>query len=249
MIIIGYQGIGKSTLAAREKSFIDLESSIYYHEGVRPENWHVFYCKTAELLSGQGYDVFVSSHKPVRDYFSQSGEDTIVVCPAMDLKEKWITRLEERYRSTGKDKDFRAWQNAVQSFDENIDDLMNSGFPVVTINSMKYSLKQLVRKKKERILCFELSMPHVASWNGRWSGEKDVHVIMKSSREIGEKRCDELDGKSFFYRWDDGWCACVSCRIIDGDEGEFLRRVNRGFCGYDWMVKSIIKNNEIVRPK
>lgn len=98
------------------------------------------------------------------------------------------------------------------------------------------------------ILCFELSMPHAASWNGRWSGEKDVHVITKTDRDIGKKRCLELDGKSFFYRWDDGWCACVTCRIIDRKEQARVRRLNRGFCGYDWMVRSIITDNEIVRP-
>lgn len=145
MIIIGYQGIGKSTLANGEKSYIDLESSIYFHDGVRPENWHIFYCKTAEYLSKQGYDVFVSSHKPVRDYLLDSKEHTIIICPNKSLKTEWISKLENRYHSTLKDKDFRAWQNAIQKYDENIDDLMNCGFPVISINSMEYNLKSLIQ--------------------------------------------------------------------------------------------------------
>lgn len=99
------------------------------------------------------------------------------------------------------------------------------------------------------ILCFELSMPNRGSWNGRWSGEKDVHIITKTDRQIGKKRCEELNGKSFYYRWDDGWTACITCRIIDAKEANKLRKSNRGFCGYDWMVKSIITNDEIVYNK
>lgn len=95
------------------------------------------------------------------------------------------------------------------------------------------------------ILCFELSMPHCGSWNGKWSGENDVHIITKTDRDIGKKRCQELDGKSFYYNWDDGWSACVHCRIIDAKEAAKLRKKNRGFCGYDWMVRSIVLNDEI----
>lgn len=99
------------------------------------------------------------------------------------------------------------------------------------------------------ILCFELSMPNRGSWNGRWSGEKDVHVITKTDRDIGKKRIQELDGKYFFYRWDDGWTACVDCKIIDAKEAARLRKLNRGFCGYDWMVNSIIYKDRIERAR
>ena len=95
------------------------------------------------------------------------------------------------------------------------------------------------------IFCFELSMPNRGSWNGRWSQENDIHVIIKTDRQIGKKACEELDGKYFYYRWDDGWTACVSCRIIDRGEAAKLRKRNRGFCGYDWMVRSIIAFGEI----
>ena len=145
MIIIGYQGIGKSTLAKTDKGYIDLESSIYFIDGIRPENWFIFYCKTAEFLSRQGYIVFVSSHKPVREYLTGRKEKTIIICPDKELKEEWISKLENRYNNTLKDKDFRAWKNALQMFDENISDLLNCGFPVITINSMQYDLKSLIR--------------------------------------------------------------------------------------------------------
>ena len=95
------------------------------------------------------------------------------------------------------------------------------------------------------ILCFELTMPNRGSWNGRWSGEKDAHVITKTDRQIGKKKVQELDGKNFFYRWDDGWTAGISCRVVTADDARKLRKRNRGFCGYDWMVRSIIAQGEI----
>lgn len=144
MIIIGYQGIGKSTLAKSDNKYIDLESSIYFRLGVRPENWYYFYGKTAEYLSRQGYTVFVSSHKEVREYFRQSTEQVIVICPNHHLKNQWISKLEHRYIQTKKEKDFRAWQNAKNKFDENITEIIRCGLPVILLNSMEYNLKSLI---------------------------------------------------------------------------------------------------------
>ena len=59
------------------------------------------------------------------------------------------------------------------------------------------------------MLCFELSMSNRGRWNGRWSQENNVHAIIKTERGIGKNRIAELDGKDFYYRWDDGWTACL----------------------------------------
>lgn len=96
------------------------------------------------------------------------------------------------------------------------------------------------------ILCFSLSMPNRGSWNGRWSGENDIHVITKS--DLSAEKCQELDGKDFFYRWDDGWTACVSCKLMAAREAARLEKRNAGFCGYDWMVRSIVQYGEIRKP-
>ena len=66
------------------------------------------------------------------------------------------------------------------------------------------------------ILCFELSMPYAASWNGKWSGADQGHYIFKTSQAASmQKLFAKLDGGSWAYRWDDGWCAVVSARIVD----------------------------------
>ena len=99
------------------------------------------------------------------------------------------------------------------------------------------------------MLCFELTMPNRGSWNGRWSGENELHAIIKTDREVGRKKIAELDGKAYYYRWDDGWTACVSCRKCDAKEATKIRKYNRGFRGYDWMVESILKYGEIKKPQ
>ena len=53
MIVIGYQGIGKSTLVKECNSYIDFESSNFKINGERPEGWEQMYCEAALDLSRQ----------------------------------------------------------------------------------------------------------------------------------------------------------------------------------------------------
>ena len=146
MIIIGYQGIGKSTLANESSKYIDLESGNFWHNGVRPDNWYVFYCQIAEHLSQQGYDVFVSSHEVVRNRLKKYSKESIcVVCPSVELKDEWIKKLKERFEASKLEKDYKAWMNAEDRYTENISELKNTGFKCVEITSMDYDLETLVR--------------------------------------------------------------------------------------------------------
>lgn len=92
-----------------------------------------------------------------------------------------------------------------------------------------------------KTIIFQLTMPGVGSWNGRWSGEREVFAIIK---RLPDPRATDLDGKSFGYRWEDGWAANISCRISkSAAETRKVRKLSRGFCGYDWMVRSILKKD------
>lgn len=140
MIIVGYQGIGKSTLAGKD-GFIDLESGNFWVDGIRPENWYKMYVKIAVHLSQQGYTVFTASHKVVRDELKRYNEKVVVCYPSLKLKEEWIKKLEERYNYTQLEKDFKTWKNAEQMYEENIKDLMNEKeFIRHEIISMDYKL-------------------------------------------------------------------------------------------------------------
>ena len=49
-----------------------------------------------------------------------------------------------------------------------------------------------------------------------------------------------LIGESFYYNFGDGWGAKITCRA-KGTE-----KPTKKFCGYEWMVRSIIKNGSII---
>lgn len=91
-------------------------------------------------------------------------------------------------------------------------------------------------------ICFELSMPNRGSWNGGWSGEKDLFakVVTFSNSKAGKAKAEEiLSGISYYHRWDDGWGASVSVREVNSVEARQIKKKSKGFCGYDWMIDNI----------
>lgn len=146
MIIIGYQGIGKSTLANKNNGYIDLESGNFWCNGIRPPDWYIYYCNIAEHLSKQGYNVFVSSHEVVRNRLKSSSETVICVYPSILLADQWIKKLEQRYNQSHLEKDYKAWKNAEDRYHENISELMMCGIPHIEIDSMDYDLKELIER-------------------------------------------------------------------------------------------------------
>ena len=140
MIVIGYQGIGKSTLAKNKSGYIDLESGYFCNN----DNWYIYYCQIAEHLSNQGNVVFVSSHKQVRDYLKSSNERAICVYPSILLSEEWKKKLHDRYEETKLTKDFKAWMNAEDMYHEDISDLMMWGIPHAEIDNMDYNLHEII---------------------------------------------------------------------------------------------------------
>lgn len=147
MIVIGYPGIGKSTLAEQDLKYIDLESSCFRNKSdqSKPENWHIYYCQMAEYLSAQGYIVFVSSHKEIQNYFRDNrNEYAICIYPSILIADQWKAKLKERYENTNTDKNYRAWLNAETQYMVNISALMICGIPHVEINDMNYNLADLI---------------------------------------------------------------------------------------------------------
>lgn len=150
MIVIGYQGIGKSTMVQSDKNhkWIDLESGSFWNNGVRADDWYVAYTNIALDLARQGFNVFVSSHKQVREELLKSVRYDIYVCyPTKELKRSWIMKLRDRYifsTQEEKTKNYKAMMNAIDRYDDNIDELTNSGFPCIEITTMDYRLSDLL---------------------------------------------------------------------------------------------------------
>ena len=146
MIIIGYQGIGKSTLAKDSRKYIDLESGNFWVNGERDEQWYKPYCNIANHLSAQGYTVFTSSHKEIREELKNSNEIVKIVFPALELKTDWLIRLTNRYNESMLEKDYKALINASLYYEDNINDLMNEPFDKIVINNIDYNLRELIEK-------------------------------------------------------------------------------------------------------
>jgi len=97
------------------------------------------------------------------------------------------------------------------------------------------------------LIAFILTMPNCGSWNGKWTGEGILYARVKSfTVKDKEKTNAILERGGYYYRWDDGWGANVSVKKINGKEATKIRKNTKGFCGYDWMIGSIIRHGEIL---
>lgn len=100
------------------------------------------------------------------------------------------------------------------------------------------------------ILSFELTMPNVGSWNGKWTGaDKKYYVIKKFSDRFFESDLKKLlNGKpsaNFYYNFGDGWGANITMEPVTAKEASKRKKNSKGFYGYEWMVESIIMCGEI----
>ena len=169
MIIIGFPGIGKSTLAYNNDKFVDLESSYFKTADVRNEDWVVEYCQCAVYLSLHGFIVFISSHKVVRDYIAKMRTNELVayVFPSKRIGEQWIKKLEERYMNSGLDKDYRAFIRARDHYDDDIRELYSDGISYKwIITDINYDLEEEIEKLIDCI---------------RYSSKRDIVVREKNT--------------------------------------------------------------------
>lgn len=144
MIIIGYQGIGKSTLAGKN-GCIDLESGNFWVNEKRTDDWYIPYCQIANHLSEQGYTVFVSSHEVVRKELAKSQEQVYAIIPSITLKDEWIEKLRRRYDITGLEKDYKAFANAECCYEDNIREIIkdcDGNYYLIT--SLEYNLSDII---------------------------------------------------------------------------------------------------------
>lgn len=154
LIIIGYQGIGKSSLAGWSKC-VDLESGNFFVGGKRADDWHIPYCQIAMNVANQGYTVFTSSHKAVCEQFLsmprlENVAEVAIFCPRRSMRDEWIERLYLRYAKTGLEKDYKALMNAKERFEDNIVELCSCGLPVIQPSAMNYNLKDYVYKLQRK---------------------------------------------------------------------------------------------------
>ena len=78
-------------------------------------------------------------------------EKFCAIFPDLKIKDDWLKRLEDRYNNSKSDKDLRAWEHAKNSFDNDIQTLINECWygneyynNVVFINDINYDLQELI---------------------------------------------------------------------------------------------------------
>lgn len=161
VIVCGYQGIGKSTVAKDIPNVIDLESNSFYgaDEKTRPENWAYFYVKIAIDQALRGKDVFLSCHDSVREQLYLQYHDLydeersyvapLVIIPAIELKNEWGNRLLDRYFISLEPKDRRAYEFHTKEFETNVNELISNTslpLPTIFIRDINYDLRELIYK-------------------------------------------------------------------------------------------------------
>lgn len=162
MIIVGYPGIGKSTICGANKGIIDLESSFF---GSLPF-WDIVYVSVAIDLATQGYDVLVSSHERVINtlaMYDRKGIEVGVIFPdaSEEMREKWTQKLRKRYEQSRENKDipfavvkknYRALSRAEQYYQSDIQNLMSmdtgSDFHKYIIHDIDYDLESIIKEIK-----------------------------------------------------------------------------------------------------
>ena len=96
------------------------------------------------------------------------------------------------------------------------------------------------------LICYELDMPSVNTWNDKWSGEGQYYARVRSyKKDEGEQI---LSTGEYGYKWDDGWAARISVRKVTAKEARKIRAQSDGFLGYEWMISSIERTGRIHPP-
>lgn len=98
------------------------------------------------------------------------------------------------------------------------------------------------------IIVFKLSMPNCGSWNGKWTGSENLYARTKNlgRTQIAQKKGEKLISESsYYYNFGDGWSASISIEEVDAKKAAKFRKASKGFCGYDWMIESILSCGEI----
>lgn len=98
-------------------------------------------------------------------------------------------------------------------------------------------------------LLFTLDMPNNNAWNGRWSGEGQFYGRIRScgtAKKTRKRLQPILEKGYFYYNFGDGWGASVTVTEATAQDVQKVKKSSRGFCGYDWMIDSILTWGEIL---
>lgn len=174
IIVVGFPGIGKTSISFGKNNFVDLESSCFNivdpvtNKKTKPDNWEKLYVSVAYDLAKQGKNVCVSNHSLViGELLDRRQQDSrldkypiMFVYPKKNLKDAWIERLTERYNSSVHiDKDiadknkaaldavaanYDKWIDALESIDPNNSTAYGNNVYKIPIINVDYNLASIL---------------------------------------------------------------------------------------------------------
>lgn len=119
----------------------------------------------------------------------------------------------------------------------------------IIIDGIEYELTPVIKKEEPKnTALFVLSMPKVGSWNGKWTGSERFYAVSRKIMNRGKCIYPNFKPEEGNYHYDfgDGWCASIHVSIVTAKEAkEAVHKSEGKFCGYEWMVESILRNGEI----
>lgn len=153
MIMFGYPGIGKTTLATSDKPLlsiagrvIDLDSMFF--SDLDDPYWFKRYTNLAEYISKQGYLVMISTHEKVVSSLKKSPEKKLIIVPSPKIKDKLVERLDKRRQKTNLFKDKKAYLHVKEHFDSDYEMLKKASewpkYDILELDSMNYSLSDIL---------------------------------------------------------------------------------------------------------
>jgi hypothetical protein len=109
----------------------------------------------------------------------------------------------------------------------------------LAIEALEEKLKP--KEKPKSKLLFLLTMPSIGSWNGKWTGEGQIYARARNVKQHTD--CKE---GNYHYSWGDGWGANIEVKKVTVVEANKYIKKSVGFCGYDWMIDSILLYGQIL---
>lgn len=98
-----------------------------------------------------------------------------------------------------------------------------------------------------KYISFTLNMPNRGSWNGKWSGDDVGFCNVVRFPEVQKETFNRIiKGHYYYYNFGDGWGASITSKEVDSKEAAKIQKSKNGFCGYEWMIDSIIKHDKII---
>jgi hypothetical protein len=115
----------------------------------------------------------------------------------------------------------------------------------IEIDGIEYRLVP-IRKEEKTMFLFILTMPNAGSWNGKWTGSGNFYAIVKKAVVRKKNLYPNCREGNFYYNFGDGWGANVEVKLVTPSEAKKAEKASKGFCGYGWMVDSLLTTGKII---